>query len=255
MMALTDLSWWPWARRPRLIELPGAPGKHPSWAPVAQQLRDGRGALLPALRRQYQISPNSRIAVVGFSAGSNSGLRALLASALDRVEYDFVGSFDGLHLNIKSPPWPAGVLSRFFPDQVDGFADYALAAARRQRGMVITSSSVAAPVVSGLPVSQTVLAQTAILAWVGEQMQRLAPGADPWRAMARAAGDIELPAARVAELARAGGEPWSLQTVGNLVCTASPGANEAAHIVQARVFAPVLLRATLAERWRETVNV
>ena len=37
-----------------------------------------------------------RIAAVGFSAGSNSGVRTLLESELDRARLDFVAAVDGL---------------------------------------------------------------------------------------------------------------------------------------------------------------
>jgi len=258
MMGITSLDWWPNPERPRLIEWPGEGSGHPSWKAKADRMRDGKGAMLPRLFAEYGVPDGARVAFVGFSAGSNSGLRAVLQSRQDRARIDFVGSFDGLHLTLKDKSvWdPAKPLSPFFADQVDGFVDYAMGAAEGMRGMVITSSDVAAPPVSsGLPLSQTKFVQRRILEAVGAELGRLQPPADPYTEMRKLPTDAIIPPAVVGQLQQAGGTPMLDQTIGNLVTTASPGRDQEAHITQARVFVPTLLKLTLARQWRAKLTV
>lgn len=133
----------------RLIEWPGEGAGHPSWAALAQRLRSGDGRLLPALRRLYSVDESARIGVVGFSAGSNSGVREMLRSPADRASYAFVLAIDGLHASIKpGSRWREDdPVSWFwsFREQVEPFAAMAAEAAQGRGIFVQTASRVAAP--------------------------------------------------------------------------------------------------------------
>lgn len=88
----------------RLIEwTPATSGGHPSWFSEASQMRDKNGSLWHALRRRFGIPEDPPMfVVVGFSAGSNSGLREVLRSSLDRSRIHAALSLDGLHASTKS---------------------------------------------------------------------------------------------------------------------------------------------------------
>lgn len=143
----------PFAHPPRVIQWnPPIVGMgHPSWTAEADKLRAGpwrKGPLLPALLRRYgvRIEDVGRIAVLGFSAGSNNGVRELLRSDDDRRRIDTVLAVDGLHPNLavtpKTPPrggyaaWNA---------EMEPFAAFGERAALGAAAMVATASQVAAP--------------------------------------------------------------------------------------------------------------
>jgi hypothetical protein len=65
-------------------------------------LRDRKsGRLLPNLLKTWQLDPESAVVAVGFSAGSNSGLRELLRNADDRAQIQGAIALDGAHWNQK----------------------------------------------------------------------------------------------------------------------------------------------------------
>lgn len=148
MMGLrgSDFDGW------RIIEWSGVvpPGKvHPTWADIAAQSRDGNGDLIPGLLRKYGITNPGRIGVVGFSAGSNSGLREMLRSPNDRARLAFAVSSDGFHAMLKSVPkerpWPIEPSDLADKSQAEGFEAMAKAAAAGGAPFVMTASSIAAP--------------------------------------------------------------------------------------------------------------
>ena len=127
-------------------------GGHPSWVADANRLRSGGGPLLPALLRRYGRPEDADVLAIGFSAGSNSGLRELLRDPQDREQLVGVVALDGLHSSLKT--WVkngdlGSVRSRsMYADwngQMAPFEDYMRRAADGDKLMVATASNVAAP--------------------------------------------------------------------------------------------------------------
>ena len=152
--------WLPWAGSPPImLEWAGVPtaSGHPSWQRAALPLRASDGSILPSLFARYRrylgfdLDQVERIAAVGFSAGSNSGIRCLLQSELDRARLDFVAAVDGMHPTLA--PTQRGVHRPHSDDpredfvswerQMGPFAAFADLAAQRACGFVATASSVA----------------------------------------------------------------------------------------------------------------
>lgn len=247
-----NIDWWP-GTKPALIEWPGyfsKPGAHPSWESVAEPLRDGSGQLLPNLLRKYGQPSPRRIAVIGFSAGSNSGLGQLLKHPADRAMVDFVGSFDGIHVYTgTTPPPPADPLAYFkYREQISPWYDVMLAGARGEKGVVVTASDVAPPAVE---FTKTRTALNALLQSVGIATGRLTAGDTPWTSppMKYRAGDLQLPPSLLATLQGSWGTTGEA-VMGQLVGLMAPNGNQASdHIKQAKMIGPIL-NATLVPRWR-----
>lgn len=246
------IDWWPGAR-PALIDWQGvraSPAAHPSWSGPADALRGPDGRLLPALLRKYGHSSASRVACIGFSAGSNSGLGQLLKHPLDRAQIDFVGSFDGIHGYVGQYPPPAGNPLAYFKyrDQADPWFDFMRQAALGLKGCVVTASNVAPPAAD---FTQTRIAVTSLLQALGTQLGRLSAGDTPWTSppLMYRPGDAALPAATL-EQVRASWGTITTATMGQLnALTAPNGDQKEDHVKQARMIGPLML-ATLVPRWR-----
>lgn len=139
---------------PRVVQWvppPSSPGAHPSWTGEADKLRQGayrKGPLLPSLLRRYGMKWEDvgRIAVLGFSAGSNNGVRECLRSEDDRRRIDVVIAVDGLHPTLASSPGnpPRGNYAAW-SQELEPFAAFGERAALGAGAMVATASQVAAP--------------------------------------------------------------------------------------------------------------
>ena len=228
--------------QPRLVEWSGesqSGSGHPTWQFIGDRMRDSSGRLLPALLRQWNADGAERIAAVGFSAGSNSGLRQLLWHPEDRARLDAVFAIDGLHPSVNA----AGEL--LDPRQLEGLRAYATAAAAGGRLAVATASNVAAPSASSGKTAQMLRELTAAVAtargaalpapplsWLGTS-----PPPESIVTQAQALGLVDA--------AQLGGfSAWWFS-----------GADAAAHIRQAQNVLPLLLRSYLAPRWRRGVLV
>lgn len=246
------IGWWP-EPRPALLEWQGvfpSPGAHPTWNPLADALRDGSGRLLPNLLRKYGFGEARRVACIGFSAGSNSGLGQLLKHPLDRAQIDFVGSFDGIHSYVGTTPPPvADPLSYFkFRAQADPWFDFMRQAALGLKGCVVTASDVAPPAPD---FTKTRSALTALLQGLGMQLGRLTAGDTPWTSppLLVRPGDAPLPSATVAAVRGMWGTT-TVATMGQLNALAAVNGNQKEdHIKQADAIGTLML-ATLVPRWR-----
>jgi hypothetical protein len=131
----------------KIIEWPGEGPGHPSWFQKAARLRRN-GRLLPVLMEQFQIPADAEIGAVGFSAGSNSGMREILRDSADRKRLSFAVAADGFHAAIKDPRARTDDPRTWFfafNEQVAPFANAALEAAKGGTPFVQTASTVAAP--------------------------------------------------------------------------------------------------------------
>lgn len=101
-MALSTLpgDWAGWTLR-EWAGTPQASG-HPGWSDLAASKRNKAGRVLPTLLREWRLDPDSIVVCVGFSAGSNSGLRELLRNADDRAQIAAAVALDGAHWNVKA---------------------------------------------------------------------------------------------------------------------------------------------------------
>jgi hypothetical protein len=123
-------------------------GGHPTWVHDANRLRSGSGPLIPALLRRYGRPEDSDVLAIGFSAGSNSGLRELLRDPQDREQLVGVVALDGLHSSLKTWVKDAPSVRDRYADwtgQMSPFEDYMRRAADGDKLMVATASDVAAP--------------------------------------------------------------------------------------------------------------
>lgn len=249
--------WLPWQGKPPvLLEWAGAMGAggHPGWAQVARRLRGPDGSLLRNLLAQYRrflgfdLDGVDRIAVVGFSAGSNSGVRELLRSPLDRARISWVAAVDGMHpmWSLQNPTeaeTEADVrkLYQDWPGQMDPFAQFALEASDLQgNGFVCTASQVAAPSSQVAPTSTAI---HSLARWVLEN--RTGPRLPP---------DIPktFPGRRSAPYLHPGElypEPIAGDGAGPFVALWYQGSDERAHRLQAYVVVPDLLRSFLVPLW------
>ncbi len=227
---------------PRLVEWSGEaqPGSvHPTWQHLGDRLRDSSGRLLPALLRQWGAEGARRIAVVGFSAGSNSGLRQLLWNAEDRARIDACFAIDGIHPAVNA----AGAV--LDPRQLEGLRAFCGAASAGQRLAVVTASNVAAPSGAGKT-------------------------ADGLRALAdycAAARGVATPAPPLAWLGTSPPLDGSLVTqaqalglvdaaqIGDFSAWWFSGNDAAAHIRQANQVLPLLMRGLLRPRWQAGIAV
>ena len=118
------------------------------WSAVAAALRDrGTGRLLPNLLKNYNMSPDSMVVAVGFSAGSNDGLRELLRNAEDRNQIVAAVAVDGAHWNQKKQGATDPKDYWDWKGEAGPFDQMAQLAATSGKPFVTTASMVAAPVV------------------------------------------------------------------------------------------------------------
>jgi hypothetical protein len=253
-MAIQKLpDWLPWPNgAPALLEWSGTPttGGHPSWQKAARSLRGSDGAILPNLLarfRQYlgfDLSGVGRIAAVGFSAGSNSGLRTLLASPLDRGRIDFVAAVDGMHPMLAQTrgvhTYSDDVREDFaaWNQQMGPFVEYADLAAQGQVGFVATASSVAPTRSDISTTAQALSALYAVIAQAAGTSSPNVPAAFPPR--------TDSPALNAGEDYPI---PYQVQGVRDFVALWYAGDQKRDHILQARVVVPDILRAFLVPRW------
>lgn len=176
-MALTSLppEWAGWVLR----EWSGKPGSSgvPGWSDLAMGMRSGQtGRLLPSLLESWRLAPDSVVVAVGFSAGSNSGLRELLRNADDRAQIAAAVAIDGAHWNVKKISDAPAVADYWdFKGEAGPFAAAAIEAARTGKPFLMTASQV------GRPTNQTTMTREAaktLRAYV-ESQTGLAPGAAP----------------------------------------------------------------------------
>lgn len=248
--------WLPWAGDPpKLLEWPGAPtpGGHPSWKAAARSLRDSDGAMLPTLFKRYRrflgfdLAGVNRIAVVGFSAGSNSGVRELLRSPLDRSRISFAAAIDGMHPMLA----PRRVRRQFgdedpadhyadWAGQMGPFAEFALEAAEDQgNAFVATASQVRPP--SGSSVAPSYLALSSLFQYVATRSGSRAlwlPNTYPPRDSSPALRDGEAYPRAV-----------NIEGAGRFAALWYAGSDKRAHQLQAWVVAPDVLRAFLIPLW------
>lgn len=253
-MAIRKLpDWLPWRDgTPALLEWSGAAttGGHPSWQKAARSLRDSDGAILPNLLarfRQYlgfDLSGVRRIAAVGFSAGSNSGIRALLDSPLDRARLDFVAAVDGMHPMLAQSrsvhTYNDDVRTDFaaWDQQMGAFVAYADLAAQAQVGFVATASSVAPDRSDISTTAQALSALYSVIAQAAGPSSPNVPAAFPPR--------TDSPALHSGEDYPI---PYQVQGVGDFVALWYPGDQPRDHVLQVQVVVPDILRAFLVPRW------
>jgi len=242
----------PWSGEPPvLLEWPGAPtpSGHPSWKAAASALRGSDGAMLDALVSRYRrfigadLAGISRIAVVGFSAGSNSGVRELLRSPLDRARISFVAAIDGMHpmfarRRIRTDETNPEAHYADWAGQMAPFAEYGLLAAEDQGcAMVCTASGVSA----SRSVAPTGVALASLYQWIAARSS----AAGPWLPPAYPPRDTA-PALRPGE---AYPTPSNILGARRFVAMWYQGRTARAHELQAYVVAPDVLRAFLVPLW------
>lgn len=245
---LPDWLPWPGGKSPALLEWPGAstPSGHPSWKKAARALRDGDGAMLPTLFRRYRrflgfdLQDAGRIAVVAFSAGSNSAVRELLRSPLDRARLSFVAAVDGMHPMLSGAVTEAPEGNYIdWPGQMGPLAAFALDAAQNEGPAFVCSASQVPA--SSSRVAPSMLAMASLSSYV---TQRLPPGG-PWMPPA-------YPPRSSSPKLRAGEPypvPFAVGGAKRFACLWYPGADKRAHELQAWVVVPDLLRAFLIPLW------
>jgi len=255
-MALRKLpDWLPWSGEPPvMLEWAGVPTEsgHPSWQRAARSLRGSDGALLPTLFSRYrqflgfELADVGRIAAVGFSAGSNSGIRVLLESELDRARIDWAAAVDGMHPTLAPErrgvhrPASADPRDEFvaWDQQMGAFTAFADLAAQGACGFVATASSVAPTQRTISTTAQALSALYAVVAqMVGPSSPNL-PAAYPPR--------TDSPSLRPGEDYPT---PYQVQGVGDFVAMWYPGDQARDHVLQAAVVVPDILRAFLVPRW------
>lgn len=223
-----------------LIEWPGIVPKgsvHPSWGDVHRRFRDGKGDMIPGLLRHYGVEPDSveRLFLIGFSAGSNSGLRQLLKTANDRARVNYVFSIDGFHANRKPEnTWEEGEpRSRYWDWQgeVEPLAAYARQAALGDGVLFASASDVAAPTATTTKTEQ---------AWqdVWEDMVSRVPSKSEY-----------LDGTELASFPDA--VSMYGHKDGNALFVRYYGRDPAAHIAQANTVAPYFIREWLIPRYIE----
>jgi hypothetical protein len=211
---------------------------HPSWTAAADRLRAApwrKGPLLRALLATFgvRLADVGRIAVIGFSAGSNNGIRELLRSDEDRARIDVALAVDGLHPNLAASPGepPRGAYADW-QAELEPFAAMAERAALGHAAMVATASDVAAPS-AGNGKTARVLADL-----VSELAQRTASaplGAPALPPNFPSSGDPY--------------RPTSSAERGGFSALWYPGTDKTAHILQGTAVIRDLWRDVLSRRW------
>jgi hypothetical protein len=137
----------------------------PSWSSKAAQLRVS-GGYLDGILRGYSVDPTAPIVGIGFSAGSNNGLRELVRDVVDRERIAGVIALDGLHWNVWDRALRSPTNFKDWKREVAPFAHYAEMAANGVGWMVVTASSVASP---GPSLTSTSEALDFLADWVGAE--------------------------------------------------------------------------------------
>jgi hypothetical protein len=237
----------PFATPPRVMQWqpPITGAGHPSWTGEADKLRAGayrKGPLLPNLLRRYgmKLDDVGRICVLGFSAGSNNGVRELLRSDDDQRRIDVVLAVDGLHPNLAvSPKAPPRGAYADWQAEMEPFAAFASRASLGAGAMVATASQVAAPS-KGNAQTARALADLEL-----DVVDRLPAGAE--------LGPTLLP-----EDFPTSGDPLKPITrhqVGSFAALWYAGSDKTAHILQGTAVVRDLWRDVLSRRWSpETVG-
>lgn len=126
------------------------------WSDYAAALRDRTtGRLLPNLLKNYRMSPDSMVVGVGFSAGSNDGLRELLRNEDDRKQMVAAVAIDGAHWNQKKKGATDPNDFWDWKGEAGPFDQMAQLAAKTGKPFVATASQVAGPVVPNQILSMT----------------------------------------------------------------------------------------------------
>lgn len=226
---------WP-APRPGLIEWSPtlSTTAHPSWGNDAQRFRDyGTGRLLTPILKRFGESRPERIALFGFSAGSNSGVRELLRNRTDREEISFTACIDGLHAHLKPKTlWTDDPVSPFldWESQLRPTAEQALRAARGECRMIITGNDLQEPIEG---VGRTPFAMRKIYEWVMTH-----DGVLPFnQALSRQFADAGSPT------------PTFAFGAGELYCFGYLGTQKRDHIEQAQTVIPRAIRMFLMPLW------
>jgi len=216
---------------PTIIELQGltAEGQgHPSWDWLESK-RDPSGRLIPSLLKWYKAGSPERIAIVGFSAGSNSGLRQLLRHPQDREAVSFMASIDGLH---PVTSWDGKTLAN--PAiQFEPFSKYSIMAARSNGYAVFTANNLAPPTTTTWSTPQAMKA-------INKEV------------VAKAGNVNDLPTnmAAIREfLAMGGPKPNAMGGIGNCYFFEYPGRTASDHIAQAKTVMPRILEVFLSDAW------
>lgn len=123
---------------------------HATWDHVADRLRDIDGRLIPNLIRQWglELAGLRRLGLVGFSAGSSSGLRELLRHPEDRSLVDAVIAADGLHAALRPSPSDETIQGQYwdFDGQLGPFLEMARLGSREGGPIVMfTATDIARP--------------------------------------------------------------------------------------------------------------
>lgn len=229
-----------------LIEWPGdaSRGGHPTWSTLGPRYRDQNGDMLPRFLRNHRVEPSQigRLLLVGFSAGSNSGLRQLLKSRGDRAKVDYVFSIDGFHANRKpQSQWGDTVESRYWDwGQVEPFALYARRAARGTGVLFASASDVAAPTST---TTKTRDAWQDVIEWLETDLAKKGQPAEP--EPLSSVGSHSFPHAP---------HEWGYK-VRNLLINAYGGVDAAAHIAQANEVTPYFLENWLIPKYVEGTDV
>lgn len=229
----------PFIRPIRVVQWNPPPSSgHPSWTGEADSLRQGawrKGPLLPALLRRYavRLEDVERICVLGFSAGSNNGVRECLRSEDDRRRIDTVLAVDGLHPTLAQRPGdpPRGGYAAW-DQELEPFAAFAERAAFGAAAMVATASAVAAPTKTN---GQTARVLTDL---VGDVLDRTSG-----RELAPALLPDDFPTS---------GDPVrpdQRADVGSFSALWYPGTDKSAHIAQGTHVVRDLWRDVLSRRW------
>lgn len=222
----------------RLIEVPGVVAEghsNPGWSHLSGLKVNG--SVIRGLLNHYGIKNPRRIAAFGFSAGSNAGLRELLKNEADRQTLSMVAAIDGLHPRLNPYFVEAGDIKdhyQWYDEQVKPFFSYAMRAAMGDTVLVATASNVAAPIINDGKVSKT---------------------ADAW-------GDIDL----MINSEYSGPldnqiYPYQFDTakivpdyvggVNDFTVFYYPGEGKQAHIDQAQIVGPLILKYILAPYWQD----
>ena len=222
MMGLGGLppEWSGW----KFIEWSGQTqgGGYSSWVPLAQQLRDSAGRILPNLLRKYGMDPSSAVVAVGFSAGSNNGLRELLRNSEDRKQIIGVLAIDGAHWNVRKVSDTPAIGDYWdWKGEADPFAQTALEAANGGRPFLATASQVARP---GAALTMTREGLRSVSSWLDSQGASRGPAPAPFNGEIKATVNNR-------EVSKSPVDSWSQ---GNFVVSLWPGNQPADHVWQAR---------------------
>lgn len=223
-----------------------ATGGHPDWQKPADSMRKGawrKGRLLPTLLGMYGFPKDARVAAVGFSAGSNSGLRELTRNEEDRAQIDTILAVDGFHPMKHPNPKGSGAAQQFaaYDQQIAGIAEFAITAAHGGKVYAQTSSQVATPNPGVFATWEAMpLLHDLVLDQVPARLH--SPAALP-SGFPNRTSDPKLKTGETYP------KPLAVAGNANFVQLYYPGAGKRAHQLQAWIVAHDLVRELLAPRW------